>query len=67
MESVYHGVPIVGIPVYADQKMNIALAKSYEYAAEVPYKELTEEKLTEALNQVLNNPKYVINLLNIKN
>ncbi|XP_044267212.1 UDP-glycosyltransferase UGT5-like [Tribolium madens] len=56
MESVYHAVPIVGIPVMADQKMNIQLAVSYGYAVAVPYQELSEETLTEALNQVLTNP-----------
>ena len=57
MEAVYHGVPLVGIPIMVDQKMNMALAVSNEYGIEVPYKELTENSLTQALDQVLNNPK----------
>lgn len=57
MEGVYHAVPLVGIPVFGDQKMNMALARSYEYAVEVRYTELTEEKLSRAIDQALNNPK----------
>ncbi|XP_063922010.1 UDP-glycosyltransferase UGT5-like [Zophobas morio] len=62
MEAVYHGVPLVGIPIMVDQKMNMALAVSNEYGIEVPYKELTENSLTQALDQVLNNPKYKKNI-----
>ena len=57
MEGVYHGVPLVGIPITVDQKMNIALAASNEYGIEVFYKELTEQTLSQALDEVLNNPK----------
>ncbi|KAJ3642461.1 hypothetical protein Zmor_025249 [Zophobas morio] len=62
MEGVYHAVPLVGIPIFADQKMNMALATSYEYAVEVSYQELTEEKLSQAVDEVLKNPKYKENI-----
>ncbi|KAJ3642467.1 hypothetical protein Zmor_025253 [Zophobas morio] len=62
MEGVYHGVPLVGIPITVDQKMNIALAASNEYGIEVFYKELTEQTLSQALDEVLNNPKYKQNI-----
>ncbi|XP_017784593.1 PREDICTED: UDP-glucuronosyltransferase 2B15-like [Nicrophorus vespilloides] len=58
IEAVYFGVPIIGIPIYADQKMNINLAVNRGYAAMVPFKELTEEKLTWALNEILNKTCY---------
>ncbi|XP_063922013.1 UDP-glycosyltransferase UGT5-like [Zophobas morio] len=62
MEGVYHAVPLVGIPVFGDQKMNMALARSYEYAVEVRYTDLTEETLSRAIDQALNNPKYKRNI-----
>jgi UDP:flavonoid glycosyltransferase YjiC (YdhE family) len=53
---VYHGVPIVGIPVFGDQKNNIAAAMNNGFAVSMPLAEITEEKLSWALNEVLNNP-----------
>lgn len=57
IEAVYFGVPIVGIPVFGDQKTNIATAVKRGYAQSIPFIELTEEKLTEALNEILTNKK----------
>nr|XP_972090.2 PREDICTED: UDP-glucuronosyltransferase 2B10-like [Tribolium castaneum] len=62
IEAVYHGVPIIGIPVFGDQESNIAAAASKGYAVPVPLKELSEEKLSWALNEILNNPKYRENI-----
>lgn len=59
IETIYHGVPIVGIPVFGDQKANIARGVNYGYAVEVPLTEITEEALTKALDEILNNPKLV--------
>ncbi|KAF2905637.1 hypothetical protein ILUMI_00539, partial [Ignelater luminosus] len=55
-EAIYHGVPIIGIPIFGGQEKNIALAERNRYAILVPYKQLTEEKLSHALNEVINNP-----------
>lgn len=57
LESIYHAKPIVGVPVMVDQNMNIELAASYGYAISVPYGDLTEERLTKAVDSVLNDPK----------
>ncbi|KAF2881573.1 hypothetical protein ILUMI_24608, partial [Ignelater luminosus] len=57
-EAVYHGVPMVGMPVYGDQRTNIADSVINGYAVQVSFFELTEKTLTEAINEVLNNPKY---------
>ncbi|KAJ8961044.1 hypothetical protein NQ314_005973, partial [Rhamnusium bicolor] len=62
IETVYHGVPIIGIPIYGDQKLNIARAVKNGYAVSVPLQELTEEKLSWALNEVLNNTEYANNV-----
>lgn len=57
IESVYHGVPVVGIPVFADQHMNMATAVANGYGIEVPFKTLTEESLSAAIDEILHNPK----------
>ncbi|XP_008197588.1 UDP-glycosyltransferase UGT5-like [Tribolium castaneum] len=58
LETVTRGVPIIGIPVFGDQKANIAAAVTDGYGVSVPLPELSEEKLSWALNEILNNPKY---------
>jgi len=58
VEAVYHGLPVVGIPVYGDQKMNLGFAVSNGFGLEVPYSDLTEEKLSAAIQEILTNPKY---------
>ncbi|EFA10102.2 UDP-glucuronosyltransferase 2C1-like Protein [Tribolium castaneum] len=58
VEAVYHGVPIIGIPVFGDQKYNIATAEHDGYAVAIQLDDLSEETLTRALNEVLTNQKY---------
>nr|QIK00365.1 UDP-glycosyltransferase [Xylotrechus quadripes] len=57
-ETVYHGVPIVAIPLMGDQKMNAYGAEVAGYAKIVHLSELTESKMSSTLNEVLSNPKY---------
>ncbi|XP_008197586.2 UDP-glycosyltransferase UGT5 [Tribolium castaneum] len=58
VETVYFGVPMIGIPIFGDQKSNIATVAKRGYCINLPFTELTEEKLSKALNEILNNPKY---------
>lgn len=57
-ESIVVGKPVLGIPIYGDQKMNIARAIEAGYGAVVDYENVSEEALTEALQEMLTNPKY---------
>uniref|UniRef100_A0A6P7GYX7 UDP-glucuronosyltransferase 2B9-like n=1 Tax=Diabrotica virgifera virgifera TaxID=50390 RepID=A0A6P7GYX7_DIAVI len=58
LETVYHGVPILALSVFADQKMNAAKAQEAGYGLHLPFLAITEDKLTNALHEVLTNPKY---------
>ena len=56
-ESKYHGVPIVAVPIFADQMTNAANIVKDGWGIEVPLKTITEENLSKAINEVLGNPK----------
>ncbi|KAL3266720.1 hypothetical protein HHI36_010881 [Cryptolaemus montrouzieri] len=57
-EAVYHGVPILGIPFFGDQKMNLQEAETAGYAIALPYQEFNEEIFRTKLKEIRNNPKY---------
>lgn len=56
-EAVFHGVPMVGMPVFGDQQANMVHAVINGYAIQVPFFEFTEETLSDAIKEILNNPK----------
>ncbi|KAK9736966.1 UDP-glucoronosyl and UDP-glucosyl transferase [Popillia japonica] len=76
IESLHRGVPIIGIPIFGDQKMNMAnainqghgLMITYPELSElghglmITYPELSEKTLSDALKEVLRNPKYTNNV-----
>ncbi|ALC42052.1 CG4302, partial [Drosophila busckii] len=61
-EAVYHGVPVLGMPVYSDQYINIKKGEDAGYALGVDYRYITEEELRSALTELLENPKYKQNV-----
>nr|QIK00372.1 UDP-glycosyltransferase [Xylotrechus quadripes] len=58
IEAVYHGVPVLGLPVYWDQVKNIEDAVQKGFGLKIPFTELNEENFGLALNELVNNPKY---------
>lgn len=56
-EAVYYGVPIIGIPVFGDQKLNMARAVNGGYGLTIDYDALTEASLSAALSEMLGNDK----------
>ncbi|KAH8261353.1 hypothetical protein KR044_007857, partial [Drosophila immigrans] len=61
-EAVYHGVPVLGMPVYADQNLNIKKGQSAGFALGVDYRTVTEQELRHSLTELLENPKYRENM-----
>ncbi|KAJ9589989.1 hypothetical protein L9F63_016881, partial [Diploptera punctata] len=57
-ETVYHGVPVVTMPVFCDHDANSAKAELDGYALKLELQELTAQKLLWAINEVIRNPKY---------
>ncbi|CAG4997159.1 unnamed protein product [Parnassius apollo] len=59
-ETVYHGVPIVSIPVFCDHEANAAKAEVDGYAKILDLQHLTSDKLYRAIKEVIDEPKYKI-------
>ncbi|XP_033226876.1 UDP-glucuronosyltransferase 2B20-like [Belonocnema kinseyi] len=57
-EALYHGVPLIGFPLFGDQQHNIQLFVKKNMALSLDYRSLTEKSLDDALNAVLTNPLY---------
>ncbi|KAJ8954696.1 hypothetical protein NQ318_011389 [Aromia moschata] len=57
-EAVFHGVPMVGIPIFGDQRMNVARCLQKGIAVHLSFEDLTETSLFDAINQVIENPTY---------
>nr|ANI21999.1 UDP-glycosyltransferase 39B4 [Spodoptera exigua] len=60
-EAIYNGVPIIGVPIYADQYNNLLQAQSYGFGKILEYHDINEETLSEVLHEVLTNDSYRIN------
>jgi len=56
-EAVYHGVPMLGIPFFADQKYNAKKIITEEIGLQLPFKEITKQTLLTSINAVLSNTK----------
>ncbi|XP_014479890.1 PREDICTED: UDP-glucuronosyltransferase 2B30-like [Dinoponera quadriceps] len=58
-EAIYYGVPMIGIPLFGDQKINIQSYERKKIAISLnSVQDVTEEKLTSALNSILKDPTY---------
>jgi len=63
LEAIYHAVPLLCLPLGADQIFNCVKAKKEGYAVLLDWNNLNDETLEEALEQLIKNPAYGIILL----
>ncbi|XP_044035492.1 UDP-glucuronosyltransferase 2B15-like [Siniperca chuatsi] len=61
-ESIFHGVPIVGIPLLFDQFENVLRLEARGAAKVVDATKLTRQSFLEAIQEVLHNPTYRNNM-----
>ncbi|XP_070761669.1 UDP-glucuronosyltransferase 2B15-like isoform X2 [Enoplosus armatus] len=61
-EAIYHGVPIVGIPIVFDQADNLSRLRAKRVAKVMDVSELEGEIFQKAIQEVLNEPSYRMNM-----
>lgn len=61
-ESIYHGVPIIGMPLLFDQFENILRLEVRGAAKVVDATKITRQNFLEAIQEVLHNPSYRNNM-----
>ncbi|KAK2816176.1 hypothetical protein Q7C36_022447 [Tachysurus vachellii] len=57
-EAIYHGVPMVGLPLFADQPDNINHMTTKGAAVMLDFNKMRSKDLKQALDDVINNPSY---------
>jgi glucuronosyltransferase len=60
LEAITRAVPVVGIPVFADQRKNMLMAELAGYGLLIDFKNITTESLTWAIQETIETPKYVL-------
>lgn len=57
-EAIFNGVPIMGIPIYADQYNNLLDAENIGFGKMLQYHDINEESLRRSLNDMISNASY---------
>ncbi|XP_065205535.1 UDP-glycosyltransferase UGT5-like [Planococcus citri] len=60
-EAIYEGVPILGMPIFGDQRTNIKFLVTNGDAELLEYNEITKEIVLEKIQKLLYDPKYKTN------
>jgi len=56
-ESAYHGVPVVAVPLFADQFSNAKKVEQFGLGIVVDYKSVYADQLFETIEQVITTPR----------
>ena len=56
-EAMYHGTPVIGMPIGADQHKNAARLQNQGLGKVLNWDELTVKRLEETIIEVVTNPK----------
>ncbi|XP_070314424.1 UDP-glucuronosyltransferase 2B18-like isoform X2 [Odocoileus virginianus] len=64
-EAIYHGIPMVGLPLFADQPHNVVHMTTKGAAIRLDLETMSTEDLLNALKEVINNPFYKENVMRL--
>ncbi|EZA59827.1 UDP-glucuronosyltransferase 2B18, partial [Ooceraea biroi] len=59
LEAIAYGVPMIGIPLFADQFSNVDASVARKIAVKLDVQKMTEEDMDAALNVILHDPRYM--------
>lgn len=62
-ETIYHGVPVLAVPVFGDQDANADRVENNGFGLKLAFRDFTEEKFEKSINELLYNTKYRENVL----
>ncbi|KAK0394200.1 hypothetical protein QR680_000614 [Steinernema hermaphroditum] len=65
-ESIHSAVPLLGIPLFGDQRYNAAIIKHRELGIHLSLEEVTEETVYDSLGRLLHTDKYRNNAIRFK-
>lgn len=60
IEAVHFAKPIIGVPMFFDQELNMKMAESRGYGISMPYRELTAEQFQNAVKNMFANPRFEV-------
>jgi glucuronosyltransferase len=60
LEAITRGVPVVGIPVFFDQRRNMARAVLEGHGLVIDFYNITTQSLTWTIQEAIESPKYVL-------
>ncbi|KAF5289136.1 hypothetical protein FQR65_LT02026 [Abscondita terminalis] len=63
IEAVHNGVPVLGIPVFSDQGLNMIRAELAGYGKYIFYKDLNENIFQSTVIEMLSNPRFKENAM----
>ncbi|KAL1513968.1 hypothetical protein ABEB36_003302 [Hypothenemus hampei] len=61
-EAIYHGVAVIGLPIYDEHHKNIQFILDRNLGLKLDFNNLTEENIYETVNRILKNPIYLENM-----
>lgn len=62
LEAISFGKPIVGVPFFFDQHMNMKIAHQKGHGINIPVETLTADNFKAAIVEVMDNPRFAIQL-----
>jgi len=56
-ESIFNGVPLLGMPFFGDQPLNAKEAENHGFLLKLDWNDMTEETLLNSINTILRDPR----------
>ncbi|XP_015600002.1 UDP-glucuronosyltransferase 2B15 [Cephus cinctus] len=66
-EAINNGVPLVGFPVFSDQRSNVNNVVSLGIGQKIELSSMTKESMKKTVLEVIQNPRYKKNVIELRN